>query len=382
MNRKLAILVVLLALFAVPAAARAGLPPGFIGVSPQSPNNARDFELMRKAGVDSVRLPMNWSGIETKSPLTTDPDWSAWDKQVEMAAESGLRVLPFIAGSPEWVAPEQLDLPVNTAWQRSSWTRFLREVANRYGPEGIFWREHRKLAYLPMTKWEIWNEENIVSYTNEPNPEEFAVLIRISGRALHQAAPGTKVIIGGLFGRPLQIPPNIASGDFLNRIYAAGNVKPYFDGVGLHPYVADAKAMGAQLRNLRRIMRAHHDGHTPIYITELGWGSASGPTRWQRGLYGQADELSKSFELLSINRHRWNVAGAWWFTWSDEGGTCIFCGSAGLLTEERKAKPAWYRFNAWTGGDPDTVPKLGGKEETEEEKDKEGVAEPETEIRP
>ena len=39
------------------------------------------------------------------------------------------------------------------------------------------------------------------------------------------------MLIGGLFGRPLQIPPNVASGDYLKRVYAAGNVKPYFDGV-------------------------------------------------------------------------------------------------------------------------------------------------------
>ena len=104
-------------------------------------------------------------------------------------------------------------------------------------------------------------------------------MIRISGRVIHSADPGAKVIVGGLFGRPLQIPPNVASGDYLARIYAAGNVKPFFDGVALHPYVADARAMGAQLDNLRRIMNRHRDARTPLYVTELGWGSQSGPTR-------------------------------------------------------------------------------------------------------
>jgi hypothetical protein len=167
------------------------------------------------------------------------------------------------------------------------------------------------------------------------------------------------VILGGLFGRPLQIPPNVASGDYLSRFYRARNVKRYFDGVGLHPYVADARAMGAQLTNLRRIMRAHKDFGTPLYVTELGWGSESGPTRWQRGLWGQAYQLSKSFAMLSANRERWDVGGVWWFTWSDEGGSCVFCHSAGLLTAKREAKPAWYRFNEWTGGDAETVPRLG-----------------------
>jgi hypothetical protein len=167
------------------------------------------------------------------------------------------------------------------------------------------------------------------------------------------------VIVGGLFGRPLQIPPNIASGDFLARLYRARRVKQFFDGVALHPYVADARAMGTQLTNLRRIMRRHGDGATPLYVTELGWGSASGPTRWQRGLWGQATQLSKAFAMLSANRVRWGVRGAWWFTWSDEGGSCVFCHSAGLLTSKREAKPAWYRFNEWTGGDAGTVPRIG-----------------------
>ena len=105
-------------------------------------------------------------------------------------------------------------------------------------------------------------------------------------------------------------------------------------------------------------MRRHGDADTPLYVTELGWGSDSGPTRWQRGLWGQANELSKAFSMLSVNRQRWNVRGAWGFTWSDEGGSCVFCHSAGLLNAKREAKPAWYRYNEWTGGDAGVVPRI------------------------
>lgn len=351
-------LAVVLALVAIaPAAAQAYLPPGFIGVSPQSPANVKDFTLMREAGLDSVRLPLSWNQVQAGNPDVAEPDWSAFDHEVELAAEQGIRVMAFVSATPAWAAVEPTALPVGTFLQRSGWTKFLREAVRRYGPDGEFWELHTKLPFLPIHRWEVWNEENIVSFADQPNPENYAKLIRISGRALHAVDPRSKVIVGGLFGRPLQIPPNVASGDYLNRLYEAGNVKPYFDGVGLHPYVADAKAMGAQLTNLRRIMRAHGDGATPLFVTELGWGSQSGPTRWERGLYGQANQLSKAFEMLSEQRLRWKVGGVWWFTWTDEGGTCVFCRSAGLLTEDRKAKPAWYRFINWTGGDPDAVPR-------------------------
>jgi hypothetical protein len=357
MTRKLIPLFALAALALFAPAARAYLPPGFIGVSPQTAASSSDFELMREAGVRSVRLPLSWGEVQGKSPLVSGPDWSGFDREVELAAEAGIQVMPFVLSSPEWVAPEWIDLPVRTSWQRWAWTSFLREAAQRYGAGGSFWEDHWELPYLPIRMWEVWNEENIVTFAEEPDPTRFASLIRISGRVLHRVDPGSKVIVGGLFGRPLQIPPNVASGDFLSRLYRAGNVKPYFDGVALHPYVADAGAMAAQLANLRRIMRVHNDGATPLYVTELGWGSASGPTRWQRGLYGQAEELTRAFQILSAERVRLRVAGAWWFTWADATGGCGFCHTAGLLTENRKAKPSWYRFNEWTGGDPEAVPR-------------------------
>ena len=354
---RLLMVVAVAALLALPAAAGAYLPPGFVGLSPQNGLGHRDFELMREAGVDSVRLPFFWIGVESKSPLVAKPDWSLYDKEVELAAEDEIRIMPFVWGSPEWVTSEPTQLPVKTSWQRWAWQRFLREAAERYGPEGEFWEEHRKLDYLPITHWEIWNEENIVTQAAAPlDPLEYARLIRISGSTLHAVDPESKVLIGGLFGRPLQIPPNIASGDYLKRIYAAGNVKPYFDGVALHPYVARAEAMGPELNNFRRVMRNFGDAKTPIYITELGWGSQSGPTRWQRGLQGQASQLYKALEMLSENRVRWKVEGVWWFTWTDEGGTCVFCTSAGLLNKHYEAKPSWYRFIEWTGGNPEAVP--------------------------
>lgn len=357
MRSRILLLATVFVLVLVPTSARASLPYGFIGISPQNASSASDFRLMSEAGVTSVRLPLYWLGVQAQSPNVAPADWSSFDRQVELAAEADISIFPFVWGTPSWAAPRPIDLPVRTAWQRWGWTRFLREAVTRYGTDGSFWQEHPLLPYKPIRRWEIWNEENIVTFASPPSPRDFATLVRMSGTVLHGAEPGSKVILGGFFGRPLQIPPNVASGDYLSRLYRARNVKRYFDGVALHPYVAEARAMGAQIVNLRRIMRLHHDNATPIYVTELGWGSRNGPTRWERGLWGQANQLSKAFGMLSAHRRQWNVGGAWWFTWTDEGGTCLFCRSAGLLTARREAKPAWYRFTAWTGGDAEIVPR-------------------------
>ncbi len=358
-NRKLAILIAIFALAPAPARALGDIPPGFIGISPQSASKASDFELMGKAGISSARLLLHWPTVQAKTPYLADPDWRWFDHDVAIAAREGIRVLAVVYGTPGWAAPEPNVLPVARPLQRWSWAALLRGAAERYGRDGEFWDENPELPYLPVTHWEIWNEPNIVSFDAKPSPARFATLLRISGRSLKRVDPRAQVIAGGFFGRPLQIPPNVGIGTYLRGIYRAGKVKPWFDGVGLHPYVADARAIAGQMRTLRRVMRAHHDARTPIYVTELGWGSAPGPSRWERGLAGQARQLDRALRLISANRQRWRVRGVWWYSWSDEGGNCIFCASAGLLTADRKAKPAWYRFNAWTGGDPSVVPRAG-----------------------
>jgi hypothetical protein len=91
MRRIGVVMVVLAALLVLPGVASAYLPPGFVGIAPQNSLGHKDFELMEEAGVDNVRLPMFWSGIEGKSPLLVRPDWSGFDKEVELAAEDDIR---------------------------------------------------------------------------------------------------------------------------------------------------------------------------------------------------------------------------------------------------------------------------------------------------
>ena len=354
MRAKLAAALALLLLLAMPQVA-AAVPPGFIGISPQSSPNDPDYKLMAEAGVRSVRIPLPWPAVQPVSPVFRQPDWSSIDFAVELAARHEMTIMPFMDSSPDWIAHEST-LEPKRGWQLRAWASFLREAVRRYGSGGAFWRENPTLPYLPVRDWEIWNEENIVTF-GQADPERFAPLLRVSGRVIHLADPGAKAILGGLFGRPLQIPPNVSSGDYLSRLYRAGNVKRFFDGVALHPYVADADAMRPQILNLRRIMRIHHDAATPIYVTELGWGSASYESRWERGPQGQARELDQAFSMLAAHRRSWRIGGVWWFSWTDARNACQFCDSAGLLTEGHEAKPSWYRFNAWTGGDADTVPR-------------------------
>jgi hypothetical protein len=352
---KLSAIAAAAALLAAPTAA-SGAPLGTVGISPQAALDEADLDLMAGAGVKSIRLPLFWSQIEPVSPFLRRPDWTSFDRELALAVRHEIDVLPFVWGTPRWLSPRPASEPVAGA-PRRAWASFLRRAVRRYRPGGAFWLEHPELDFRPIRAWEIWNEPNIVTFGGA-DPERFARLIRLSGRVLDSVHPGAKLILGGLFGRPLQVPPNVHLGDFLSRLYRARGVKRWFDGVALHPYVAGADAMRGQIENLRRVMRVHNDAATPLYVTELGWGSDGFESRWERGLYGQARELDRAFAMLSGRGRAWRLGGVWWFSWRDaDGQSCQFCDSAGLLTGNREAKPVWYRFNAWTGGDADTVPR-------------------------
>ena len=134
-------------------------------------------------------------------------------------------------------------------------------------------------------------------------------------------------------------------------------MKRFFDGVALHPYVADAGAMRAQIVNLRRIMRVHHDARTPLYLTELGWGSDSYESRWERGLPGQAREINEAMSMLIVHRREWNIGGVWWFSWADLNDSCQFCDSAGLLTDRPRSEALLVPLQRLDRGDPGTVPR-------------------------
>ena len=80
--------------------------------------------------------------------------------------------------------------------------------------------------------------------------------------------------------------------------------------------------MGAQIANLRRIMRAHNDGATPIYVTELGWGPKRPDPLGARPLGSGAAALAVLRAALRSTAFDWRIGGVWWFTWTDEGGSC------------------------------------------------------------
>ena len=102
-------------------------------------------------------------------------------------------------------------------------------------------------------------------------------------------------------------------------------------------------------------MNENGDGAKPLWITELGWGSGP-PDRFgfNKGTQRQAQLLTQAYSLLLRDRASWHLDRVYWFEWRDPPPSsdlsCSFCGSAGLLQNDRKPKPAYHAFTQFTGG--------------------------------
>jgi hypothetical protein len=328
-------------------------------MAPQTPLTERDAEYMRAGGVGAVRIPVPWVLVQpTRAHVYS---WGWLDPIVAAAARSGLRVLPFLYGTPPWLAPQPTTLPVGSERARQAWGAFLASAVERYGPRGTFWSEHGTvgpgpdyeppIARLPIRTWQIWNEPNLQSAMNPVNPGNYAKLLELSASAIGAADPSAKVMFAGMPG----YSGNVNAWDFLGRVYQTKGARNAFDLAALHPYARTVPQMLGEIKRFRATMQKHGDGHKPLWIAEIGWGSlpkdatAFGLTK---GKKGQARILKHAFHALKKKRRSWHIKRVLWFNFRDPGGgnvkTCSFCSSAGLLEHDGTPKPAWSAFRSFT----------------------------------
>ena len=320
------------------AAARSTVPAGFIGVVPQGPLATSDFKRMRGV-VGTLRIPIAWSQVERQAG---EFDFAALDTIVSAAAGAGVRVLPFIYGTPAWLAADPARPPLSTS-ARTAWTGFLRALVRRYGPDGDLWDGSAKR--LPIRRWQIWNEPNFLLFWRpRPSPSGYARLLRISARAIRGLDSGAQIVAAGL----APVEGGMLPWTFLRKLYFVPGVRGSFDLAAVHPYSASLGGMAYQVRKARQAMAAAGDGRKPLLVSELGVASGSRlPTGFNWGLKGQAAFLHRAYRLLLGARDRWHIAGVDWYAWRDlsvSDSHCVFCEHAGLFDPRGKPKPAWRAF--------------------------------------
>jgi len=338
-------------------------PKGFFGIDPQNLLTDEDAAYMKAGGIESVRWPLPWSSVQTTPK--GEYDWSGFDPVVALAARHGLSVLPFLYGTPAFIAPKPTTLPVNNARARSGWAAFLKAAVERYGPGGEFWTERAPgvVKYepaiptpLPIRNWQVWNEANFFYFAYPASPQRYVKLLKISSPAIKRADPGAKVLLTGLFGEPTaKGASGMPAAKFLEILYRSPGIKSKFDGIALHPYAVDAETLEELVEGLHEVTVENHD-RVPLYITEMGWGSQNdfNQVAFEQGIKGQVEQLRGAYSYLLENRNRLDLKQVYWFSWKDQKGACNFCDSVGLFRggPRFRAKPAWHAFLEFSRGRP------------------------------
>ncbi len=338
--RALGVLALLTVAAGAPAAqARPALPRDFFGIVPQGALEQSDYDRMRGV-VRTLRIPIFWHQVE---PSPGEYRFAETDQTVIDAAAAGVRVMPFVYGSPAWLSGSSAVPPLATAPARRAWALFLRELVDRYGPHGELWQVAGR--DLPIRRWQIWNEPNFVLFWRpRPQPVAYARLLRISARAIRAEDRGARIVTAGV----APVEAGIAPWTFLRKLYRVPGVSRDFELVGLHPYATRVRWVGDIVRYAREAMVDAGDRRTPLLLTEIGIASSGRyPNAFDKGLHGQAFFLRRALGLLVAKAGAWRIAGVDWFTWRDGPAPdphCVFCEYGGLFDADGAPKPAWHAF--------------------------------------
>jgi polysaccharide biosynthesis protein PslG len=328
----------------MPAGAHAAAPRAFYGLIPATDPDPSEIARMGAGKVGTLRINFVWGAVQPTEGSAFD--WSHYDAIIGAAAQQGIRVMPTVYSSPDWVA-KRTNFPP-TGRFRGPFEAFVRAAAQRYGSNGTFWSSNPSIPKLPVIDWQLWNEMNSPSFWfHKPSAKQYVSLLKVFNRGIKAGDPSAKIVLGGLFRTP-RIRNGVPLDRYLPGIYRAKG-KKYFDAAAMHPYSTTPKDALRAVKETRAIMAQFKDKKAKLWITEIGWATGGDPTPLTVSPQRQASYLRQSFNVLAANRKRLKIAGVVWYSWRDLPGG-IWFNHTGLFTQEFDPKPAWNAFVSLTDG--------------------------------
>jgi Bacterial Ig domain len=217
--------------------------------------------------------------------------------------------------------------------------------------------------------YEVWNEEDETQFWGAAvDAGHYAAILKAAYPALKAGDPGAKVLLGPLTGNNY---------GFLSQVYAAG-AGGSFDAAAVHTDTAClvdppssyyrengqvARFTFLGFRTVHDVMVANGQGDKPIWMTELGWTTAT--STCARGMWAgqkaagvseaqQAANLREAYHCLVGYPY---VAAGLWFTLKDTNTQGDELDHYGLQRLDDSHKPAWDAFHSVaTQGDTLTGP--------------------------
>lgn len=305
-----------------------------------------EFGRMRVGGVEMARYQFGWARIQ---PRKDGPyDWRHHDEAMANAAAAGIRLLPLIVGTPDWVEHSGRGWPVGPDGLYRYYL-YLAAIQERYGKGGDFWRMHPELPARPLRAYEIWNEPNRgdmqPQQTGIPAPKLYARLLDISSKAIEAGGGGAKIVTGGMTER--RSKQETTASRFFRLLFRIQGVRRDVDAVGIHPYAENPRLVAGVIRRLRATVDRYYEG-APLWITEVGWGTAGQVGHiLVKGENTQANYLRRTFGAILKSSQETNIDAALWYSFRDlrpPSRPLTWDAHAGLFETSGRKKPAWNAF--------------------------------------
>jgi hypothetical protein len=220
---------------------------------------ALDFELLNELGINEMRCSFGWDDYE---PQRGEYDF-VWLKQfVELAAEYGIKLRPYLAYTAPWAGDHGSDgiywndPPANL----QDWYDFVYHLASALRDESN------------VLSYEIYNEEND-SYWWEGTLNKYAQTLEQASLAIRSADPDSQVILGGFVFPDFDWLYPLVDGGF-DRFYdilpfhaypetwEESTVETYLDEQYYHYFVPENE----------------QGGNKPIWVNEMGFATTKGKT--------------------------------------------------------------------------------------------------------
>lgn len=217
----------------------------------------RDFQLIKELGVDHLRVSFSWSNYEPQRGHFRHLKWLR--QFVELAHEYGITLLPYLCYAPSWATIDR------------TWNAPPRDFDDWYNYVYRMVSEFKDL----IGHWELWNEQDIKEWWSG-SFQEYARLLEVGARAVRDADPTAKVLLGGL----TRVNPV-----YIQRLVDLG-LGDAFDIVPIHAYPESWSSYraedfltpsGTQFDALVKVLEEKAKSQ-PIWINEMGYPTTAGRT--------------------------------------------------------------------------------------------------------
>ncbi len=284
--------------------------------------------MARSAGVRWTREELPWDLIE---PNNNDFR-GVYDSSLRLTAEQGFGIIGMLLTTPAW-ARDSACAGNDRYWcppaNAVEYAQFAGWMVERYDGDGV--------ADAPgsprIAAWELWNEPN-ASGTWELGPatdagrRRYGEMMVAAYRAIKAADPSALVLTGGVYvyDGSYCVRENCDGLVFLSGVFQqVPAARQAFDILAIHPYIPTDRpdapniprliTVEGRVRNSRAWLNASGRSDARLWITEMGWCTASGvcPGDVQVTEDQQANYLVRSLVVAQHN----GVEHSSWFQFED-----------------------------------------------------------------